>query len=101
MKVVCKNNQVNTFYEEDEYEFSMHLRILASDKYGKKGDNHLILNKIYDVIDTDTYKGYDINKKDVIYYLIENETGLTFWYADMRFISLEEYRSNKLDKIGI
>lgn len=35
-KVVCKNNNKNTYYDEDEYEFQIHLNILSSDKWVKK-----------------------------------------------------------------
>ncbi len=45
MKVVCKNNAKHTYFDEDEYEFQIHLNILSSDKWGMKGENFLIINK--------------------------------------------------------
>ena len=47
MKVVCKNNAKHTYFDEDEYEFQIHLNILSSDKWGMKGENFLIINKTY------------------------------------------------------
>jgi hypothetical protein len=96
MKVVCKNNAKHTYYDEDEYEFQIHLNILSSDKYDKKGDNHLIIGKSYEVITTDI----DI-KTGIEYFYIENEVGIPYFYSSTRFYTLDEYREIKLNDIGI
>ncbi len=94
MKVVCKNNAKHTFYDEDEYELQIHLNILS--KWGKKGDNHLIIGKSYEVITTDI----DI-KTGIEYFYIENEVGIPYFYSSTRFYTLDEYRELKLNKLGI
>ena len=96
MKVVCKNNDNHTFYDEDEYELQIHLNILSTDKWGKKGDNHLIIGKTYEVSTTDI----DV-KTGISYYLIENEIGIPYFYSSTRFYTIDEYRDNKLSNIGI
>ena len=96
MKVVCKNNDKHTYYDEDEYELQIHLNILSTDKWGKKGDNHLIVGKAYEVVTSDI----DV-KSGIEYYLIENETGIPYYYSSTRFMTLDEYRDNKLSNIGI
>jgi hypothetical protein len=95
-KVVCKNNNKNTYYDEDEYEFQIHLNILSSDKWGKKGENLLIIDKVYDVKTTDI----DI-KTGIRYYLIENEIGIPYFFSETRFYTIDEYRELKLNKLGI
>jgi hypothetical protein len=96
MKVVCKNNSKHTYFDEDEYELKIHLNILSSDKFGKKGENILIIDKIYEVkaIDQDI-------ENEIEYYEIENEIGITYYYASTRFYTLDELREKKLNEIGI
>jgi hypothetical protein len=96
MKVVCKNNAKHTYYDEDEYELQIHLNILSTDKWGKKGENHLIIDKVYEVSTTDI----DV-KTGISYYLIENEVGIPYFYSSTRFYTLDEYREIKLNDIGI
>ena len=96
MKVVCKNNAKHTYFDEDEYEFQIHLNILSSDKWGMKGENFLIINKTYEVITIDK----DI-QTDREYYLIENEVGIPYFYSSTRFYTTDEYRDIKLNDIGI
>lgn len=96
MKVVCKNNSKFTYFDEDEYEFQIHLNILSSDKWGKKGENLLIIGKSYEVktIDRDIKTGIE-------YFYIENEVGIPYFYSSTRFYTLDEYRDIKLNDIGI
>lgn len=96
MIVVCKNNTKHTYFDEDEYEFQIHLNILSSDKWGKKGENFLIINKTYEVKTTDK----DI-QTGIEYYFIENEIGICYFYSSTRFMTLDEYREIKLNDIGI
>lgn len=96
MKVVCKNNSKHTYFDEDEYEFKIHLNILSSDKWGKKGENILIIGKSYEVATTDI----DI-KTGIEYYLIQNELDIPYFYSSTRFYTLDEYREKKLNEIGI
>ena len=96
MKVVCKNNVDHSLFDEDEYEFQIHLNILSSDKFGKKGENILIIDKVYDVKTTDI----DI-KTGIRYYLIENEIGIPYFFSETRFYTIDEYRELKLNKLGI
>lgn len=85
MKVVCKNNDKHIYYDEDEYELQIHLNILSTDKWGKKGDNHLIIGKAYEVVTSD----------------IDVKSGIEYYYSSTRFMTLDEYRESKLNDIGI
>ena len=96
MKVVCKNNDKHTLFDEDVFELQIHLNILSSDKWGKKGDNHLVIGKAYEVVTTDI----DI-KTGINYYYIENEIGIPYFYSSTRFYTVDEYRDIKLNDIGI
>lgn len=83
MKVVCKNNQIEKI--DDEYE-------------QKHFGNHLIIDKAYEVFDTDVT---DFKAPTNLLYLIENEYGQRFWYSSNRFISIDKWRNDKLNSIGI
>ena len=95
MKVVCKNNQKDVIDDEDDYELSVHQNII--EKY-KGGGDHLIIDKIYEVFDTDVM---DFNNPQEVYYFIENEAGQKFWYSSNRFKSLSENREEKLNELGL
>jgi hypothetical protein len=87
MKVVCKNNQKGPIDSENNFENSI---IDYSE--------HLIIDKVYEVLDTDVM---DFNNPKEIYYKIQNEYGRMFWYSCNRFITIEQYRNNKLNELGI
>ena len=87
MKVVCKNNQKGPIDSENNFENSI---IDYSE--------HLIIDKVYEVLDTDVM---DFNNPKEIYYKIQNEYGRMFWYSCNRFITIEKYRNNKLNELGI
>ena len=87
MKVVCKNNQKCPIDSENNFENSI---IDYSE--------HLIIDKVYEVLDTDVM---DFNNPKEIYYKIQNEYGRMFWYSCNRFITIEQYRNNKLNELGI
>ena len=87
MKVVCKNNQKGAIDSEDNFENSI---IDYSE--------HLIIDKVYEVLDTDVM---DFNNPKEIYYKIQNEYCRMFWYSCNRFITIEQYRNNKLNELGI
>ena len=87
MKVVCKNNQKCPIDSENNFENSI---IDYSE--------HLIIGKVYEVLDTDVM---DFNNPKEIYYKIQNEYGRMFWYSCNRFITIEQYRNNKLNELGI
>ena len=91
MKVVCINNHKDLIDDEDNYELSVHRNI-------RGGDDHLILDKVYVVFDTDVM---DFNNPQEIYYSIENESGQKFWYSSNRFKTLSEMREEKLNELGI
>lgn len=95
MKVVCKNNQKDVMDDEDDYELSIHQIII--EKY-KGGGDHLIVDKIYEVVDTDV-TNFNIPKE--VYYYIENESGQKFWYSCNRFRTISENREEKLNELGI
>ena len=95
MKVVCKNNHKDVIDDEDDYELSIHKNII--EQY-KGGGDHLIIDKVYEVLDTDIM---DFNNPKEIYYSIENESGQRFWYSSNRFISISDWRQEKLNEIGI
>lgn len=95
MKVVCKNNDKHTFFDEDEYEFKILLNIL-------NGKEHLIIGKIYEVITNDI----DL-KTGTEYFYIESEvkysdnSNIPYYYSSTRFITIDEHRDSKLNDIGI
>ena len=62
MKVVCKNNHKDVIDDEDDYELSIHKNII--EQY-KGGGDHLIIDKVYEVLDTDIM---DFNNPKEIYY---------------------------------
>lgn len=95
MKVVCKNNQKDVMDDEDDYELSVHKNII---KQYKDGGDHLIIDKIYEVFDTDVM---DFNNPQEIYYSIENESGQKFWYSSNRFKTVSENREEKLNELGV
>ena len=95
MKVVCKNNQKDVIDAEDDYELSIYKSII--EKY-KGGGDHLIIDKIYEVFDTDVM---DFNNPQEIYYSIENESGQKFWYSSNRFKTVSENREDKLNELGV
>ena len=87
MKVVCKNNQKGSIDDENNFENSI-----------IEYSEHLIIDKVYDVLDSDVL---DFNNPKEIYYKIQNEYGRMFWYSCNRFITIEQYRNNKLNELGI
>lgn len=87
MKVVCKNNQKGAIDSENNFENSI---IDYSE--------HLIIDKVYEVLDTDVM---DFNNPKEIYYKIKNEYDRIFWYSCNRFISISDWRQEKLNEIGI
>ena len=87
MKVVCKNNQKGAIDDENNFENSV---IDYSE--------HLIIDKVYEVLETDVM---DFNNPGEIYYKIQNEYDRMFWYSCNRFITIEQYRNNKLNELGI
>lgn len=91
MKVVCKNNQKDLIDDEDDYELSVHRNI-------RGGGDHLILDKIYEVLGTDVM---DFNNPSEVYYSIENESGQQFWYSSNRFKTVSEMREEKLNELGL
>jgi hypothetical protein len=93
MKVICKNNVDHSLFDEDEYEFTILLNIIRKYQGGK---DHLIIGKAYEVVTSDI----DV-KSGIEYYLIENETGIPYYYSSTRFMTLDEYRESKLNDIGI
>lgn len=95
MKVVCKNNQKDVMDDEDDYELSVHQNII--EKY-KGGGDHLTIDKIYEVFDTDVM---DFNSPQEIYYSIENKSGQKFWYSSNRFKTVSENREEKLNELGL
>ena len=94
MKVVCKNNHKNAIDDEDDYELSVHKNIIQQ----YKGGDHLILDKVYEVLDIDVVN-FDNPKEE--YYSIENESGQKFWYSSNRFKTLSENREDRLTELGI
>ena len=84
MKVVCKNNQIEIIDDEP--------------KQQQLCVDHLIIDKIYEVLDTDVT---DFKAPTNLLHLIENELGQRFWYSSNRFIRIEESRNNKLNELGI
>ena len=94
-KVVCKNNQKDVIDDEDDYELSVHKNII--EQY-KGGDDHLIIDKVYEVLDIDVVD-FDNPKEE--YYSIENESGQTFWYSSNRFKTISDNRDDKLKELGI
>lgn len=98
MKVVCKNNTNNSLFDEDEYELAVLLNIIRMQ--GSK--EHLIIDKVYEVITIDK----DI-KTGMEYFDIKSEAkysdndNITYFYSCSRFISMDEDRDNKLNSIGI
>lgn len=80
MKVVCINNTSRNTYSKGD-------KFLAKE---------LTINKIYDVVFM--FNGYipnDINSE----YYIKNDIGHHNYYKRYLFLSLDEYRNSKLDKI--
>jgi len=95
MKVVCKNNQKDLM--DNEWGFAPDLNNPNFDKNLLLNDA-LIIDKIYDVLETDVM---DFHAPSEIYYLIENERGQTFWYSSNRFITIDKFRDEKLNNIGL
>ena len=93
-KVVCKNNHKDVIDDEDDYELSIHKNII--EQY--KGGDHLILGKVYEVLDIDVVN-FDNPKEE--YYSIVNESGQQFWYSSNRFKTLSENREDRLTELGI
>ena len=94
-KVVCKNNHKDAMDDEDDHELSIHKNII--EQY-KGGGDHLILGKVYEFNDVDVA---DFENARECYYLIENESGQTFWYSSNRFKSISDNRDDKLKELGI
>ena len=95
MKVVCKNNCNYAIVDEDDFILSGQKVII--EKY-KGGGDHLIIDKVYEVIDTEVI---DFENPKECYYQIENESGRIFWYSSSRFISIDKQREKKLNELGI
>ena len=95
MKVVCKNNHKDVIDDEDDFALSGQKVII--EKY-KGGGDHLIIDKVYEVIDTDVI---DFENPKECYYQIENESGRDFWYSSNRFKSISDNRDDKLKELGI
>lgn len=99
MKVVCKNNVDHSLFDEDEYEFTILLNIIRKYQGGK---DHLIIGKTYEVITTDLDA-----KSGIEYFYIKSEAkfedndNIPYFYSSTRFMTLDEYRDNKLSNIGI
>lgn len=64
--------------------------ICVDDSINTIDDNMLTLCKIYEVMSFDGLQ-----------YLIKHDGGGYRWFNPNRFITLEEYRQNKLNKLGI
>lgn len=93
-KVVCIDNSYNILEGENEWELISikNMSMLIS----KNLTEHLIINKIYDVLDIDVI---DFNYPKYIYYLIKNELGIKFWYCSERFIGVKDWRDSKISNI--
>ena len=94
-KVVCKNNHKDVIDDEQADQLSIHKNII---KQYKGGGDHLIIDKIYEVFDTDVM---DFNNPQEVYYFIENEAGRKFWYSSNRFKTISENREEKLNELGV
>lgn len=57
------------------------------------GRNKLTVDKAYRVLNTSS------NSKDLQFYIIRDDTGLTQAYQKSRFIPQDEYRENKLNEL--
>lgn len=94
-KVVCKNNHKDVIDDEQADQLSIHKNII---KQYKGGSDHLIIDKVYEVLDIDVVD-FDNPKEE--YYSIENESGQTFWYSSNRFKTISDNRDDKLKELGI
>lgn len=65
------------------------------------GDLPLTINKIYDIFYDDLSDKLDKLFSEILYYQIIGDDDLIEIYSKSLFISLEEYRNNKLNNLGI
>ncbi len=73
------------------------MKVVCIKKYRSQGLQHeLTFGKMYDVLPSCGLKGID----DYNYFII-NDRGYKEYYSKNTFLNLEEWRSRKLDKLGV